>query len=340
MIHPRPVSRSGFTLIELLVVIAIIALLIGLLLPAVQKVREAAARARCINNVKQTALAVHSYHDVYLVVPNLQNWYTTDPALNPANWNADTTCVDGAMGTWMYHILPFVEQSPLFQQMFINSKTNIGNNSPSNLYPPYTTYATQVLSLYMCPSDPSLMNGGLQQSNGATSFGSTSYAANVMVLRPIRPQSILNAMPDGTTNTVMIAERYMNCALNDPFVNQSLDFYDSPAWSYLWPMSGSATGTPGFGWYTANLTANWRVSGGFQTDFCKNPAIGAVGTGITFQTAPMITNCDATVTQTAHTAMVVGLGDGSVRSVSPSISLTTWVQACMPADGSPLGNDW
>jgi hypothetical protein len=105
-------------------------------------------------------------------------------------------------------------------------------------------------------------------------------------------------------------------------------------------MSGSATGTPGFGWYTAGLTTNWLVSGGFQTDFCKNPSINAVGTGITFQTAALITNCDATVTQTAHPVMVIGLGDGSVRSVSPGISVTTWVQACMPGDGSVLGSDW
>jgi len=334
------VSRIGFTLIEILVVIAIIGVLIALLLPAVQKVREAAARARCANNVKQMALAIHSYHDVYTVVPNLQNWYTTDVALNPSQWNAGTTCVDGAIGTWMYHILPFVEQSSLCQQMRINCTTNIGNNSPSNLYPPYTTYATTIIPLYMCPSDPSIMNGGLQQSNGATSFGSTSYSANVMVLSPTRPQSITNVMLDGTSNTIMIAERYMNCTTNDPYVNQGLDFFDSPAWAFIWPMSGSATATPGFGWYTANFTANWHVSGGFQTDFCKNPAIGAVGTGITFQAAPSITSCDASVTQTGHSVMVVGLGDGSVRSVSPNISLTTWVHACIPADGNVLGSDW
>ncbi|HEX4609353.1 MAG TPA: DUF1559 domain-containing protein [Urbifossiella sp.] len=322
----------------MLVVIAIIAVLIGLLLPAVQKVREAAARVRCTNNVKQTALAVHSYHDVYRVVPNMQNWASTDPGINPAQWNAGTTCADGAMGTWMYHVLPFVEQPALYQQMRVGSTTNISINA-SNVYPPYTTYATTILPLYMCPSDPSVMSGGLQQSNGATSYGSTSYSANVMVLSPTRPQPLPNVMADGTSNTVMIAERYMNCSTNDPYVNQSVDFFDSPGWAYMWPLSGSASGVPGFGWYTANFTSNWDVSGGYQTDFCKNPVIGTVGTGITFQAAPSITNCDAAVTQTGHAAMVIGLGDGSVRSVSPSISLATWVRACMPADGAVLGSD-
>src|SRR4051812_29848337 len=103
----RP-QRSGFTLIELLVVIAIIAILIGLLLPAVQKVREAAARAKCQNNLKQIGIATHSYHDVNGVYPTYNG---IAPAGSTTLASANTRAV---YGSWAVHLLPYLEQAPLY----------------------------------------------------------------------------------------------------------------------------------------------------------------------------------------------------------------------------------
>src|SRR5438270_10684488 len=105
-VHKRGLgwSAQAFTLIELLVVIAIIAVLVGLLLPAVQKVREAANRMKCSNNLKQLGLACHMYHDTYKIFPPGAKTIPT------GNW-------DGDKGSWLVLTLPYMEQDTLFRQI-------------------------------------------------------------------------------------------------------------------------------------------------------------------------------------------------------------------------------
>src|SRR5262245_43301367 len=127
-------ARHAFTLIELLVVIAIIAVLIGLLLPAVQKVREAAARTKCQNNLKQIGLAAHNYASNYGRFPA---GYTSGAVTD----NAEGT---GPGWGWAAHLLPYLEQDPLWRQ--INFKLNIAD--PAN-----ATSRITVLPIFRCPSD-------------------------------------------------------------------------------------------------------------------------------------------------------------------------------------------
>jgi prepilin-type N-terminal cleavage/methylation domain-containing protein len=133
-----PRRAHGFTLIELLVVIAIIAVLIGLLLPAVQKVREAAARSACQNNLKQIALAVHNYHDANNIFP--VNTLITDQQNNwiSPNWS------------WLARVLPYVEMDSLYRQANI-PKNNLGDTTGS---PTTKDLCATQIKTFLCPTDP------------------------------------------------------------------------------------------------------------------------------------------------------------------------------------------
>ncbi len=161
-----PQQRPAFTLIELLVVIAIIAILIGLLLPAVQKVREAAARMSCGNNLKQLALAVHDYHSANEKFP-ANNLYTYDPTA--PNWS------------WLANILPYLEQGNLYTQ------ARVGTTPPNNINQSLPQIATRV-KLFLCPSDPTAFSGPVSHTSnfdmldpvlGALTYEMTCYRANI-----------------------------------------------------------------------------------------------------------------------------------------------------------------
>src|SRR5262249_26274425 len=177
------------------------------------------------------------------------------------------------------------------------------------------TVKDHVVKTFLCPSDPSLDSNSQRYG-----YASTSYAGNLKIFDPKGPRSLLAAMPDGTSNTVMIAERYKACAPNWGGTTQ-------PAWAMhpTVPLDDKLYDAPVFGWQEYGL------------EYAPNYKQG----NLAFQTAPQVASCDWHVTQSGHTGgMEVGLGDGSVRAVAGSISMTTWANACDPRDGNPLGSDW
>jgi len=194
--------RRAFTLIELLVVIAIIAILIALLVPAVQKVREAAARTQCINNMKQQALACHGYHDSVKVLPK-----------GNSVWAGNVFPYEGSW-TWMGYTLPFIDQTPVADQ----AKT-FANGGGINYYTWYNPICAFSMKVYICPSDP---RGGLRYNADTTikeqaltcylgNSGTTSTSNDGVLYGDSKIKLV--TITDGTSNTIMIGERPPNSNL-------------------------------------------------------------------------------------------------------------------------------
>jgi prepilin-type N-terminal cleavage/methylation domain-containing protein len=336
----RPSRREGFTLIELLVVIAIIAILIALLVPAVQKVREAAARATCQNNMKQIALACHNCNDAIKRLPPQSGTFN-------GAWYAPL----------FFHLLPFIEQQSIWRDatwMDYNAAVGQTNPNPAStanigvIWPTWDSVVptdnqwlrAQRIVTYRCPSDPSL-GQCLDWCDG-----DASYAGNFQVFGGFLnansktnwdgASTIEKTFVDGTSNVIMFAEKYARCnGTGNPggtwwmrgvyhgvksFNSSSPGNDDSYPGDRLSAVFGGGVGIDGVVFLQG--TASMFITPG--GDFLNNPG-----------------KCDRRVASSPHAVgMNVALGDGSVRFLQNTLSPTTWWQAVVPNDGAALGPDW
>jgi len=364
--------RSGFTLIELLVVIAIIAILIGLLLPAVQKVREAANRTRSQNNMRQIGIAIQNFHD-----GNNQRF----PLL--VDWGTGAMTGNG-FASLFFSILPQMEQSNVYNLFNMSTTTTVPSYYNAGYAgPPPGNAARTVIKSYISPADPSASDGTTLAGVAVTSatspapvtpfttaptngtYATCSYVANGMVFQP---GSGIRTLIDGTSNTIMLAERYQVCyhgtgtaatsSTQQVYTLWGLGAYGAAMPSFAtYINAGAPTSSAPSGTGNAALQQFWpkspvspsptAVTGG-QGMYSSTPSVpyATLGAAVSapggFQVAPRGTVlCDARVPQTPHVGgMIVCLGDCATRTLTSSISPQTFFMAVTPSGNEVLGTDW
>ncbi len=343
----------GFTLIELLVVIAIIAILIGLLLPAIQKVRESANRLKCTNNLKQIALASINCADT--------NGGVLPPGLGIYPQRIGTS--QNGEGGLLMHIFPYIEQNNLYnatlctpgaltcpwqaggddrnyipQCASINNWNSWTDPNPLCAVPTYSqwnpTLQQAVVKSYICPTDPSY-SSGTTSAQWAMSVTSYAYNGNVFGINYQwgwgqgafhYPAQI----SDGTSNTIFFTEKEVLSYGPTTDINPS----DVPPWAVdngmnYYPDWGPVVASMESGAQPTGPAAMFIVQPVYGCRYQNNPAnpVGWCG--------------DGNRANSPHPGGInAGMGDGSVRFVSGAISATTWWSVLTPQGGETLGTDW
>ncbi|MCY2941975.1 MAG: DUF1559 domain-containing protein, partial [Planctomycetota bacterium] len=362
--------KSGFTLIELLVVIAIIAVLIGLLLPAVQKVREAAARTTCVNQMKQLGLATANYEGTYQKFPGLSTSSTM------------TTNPDKYSMSLFTQLLPFVEQEALQKQLIAGSAAPyILFNAPTVFAAPATAvvdYRNTVIKILLCPADQSPLDGLTAISKfGGTSyvpnsevFGNSNPAGTALVATNDRLSSTYNmgrlTSKDGTSNTAIFFEQFASCGAAGVSGENA---WVVPTYATTGPTGATAGGFAVAGGihsvaypFVSNngqittssySTTNWptgSVSPGTATGGTALPVRPVISTNIAnryfhpFRNVTQnecVKNVGGGIIHPQHTgSSPLAMGDGSVKAVSSGITIATWAFLINPEDGQALGSDF
>ena len=338
--------RRGFTLIELLVVIAIIGVLMGLILPAVQKIREAAARSQSQNNLKNIVLATHNYEEHEGKLPIYYGTSGNGP--------------NDPVGTAFFHLLPYVEQDAMFDQ-----SNQYGYYGGSWSYRKNGANISDPVPIYISPADPTAPVGY-----------PGPYVSYVVNRETLDGQLTLHTIGDGTSNTIFYAEAYYSCY-------GSTDYYYSRTMAINY---GGYTGTWGeqhgpefqrdygktyqpqytlvYAWhagdtYTQQYCCDWSVdpygwgygyytvTGTWSTDYSYNSFTGlqevTTGSAHTFQDRPSpgSYSCNPRIPQSHSSGAInVGMGDGRVTSVLSSVGSASWQAAITPNTGDQIGADW